>query len=104
MDKGKKTACIIDIAVPGDSRVRTKELEKILNYQDLKMEIPRMWTLNQVEVIPIVVDTLGTVSKRFEGSLEKIGTVMPVEMPQKTVLLGTARITRRVTDMNEMQL
>ena len=26
-----------------------------------------MWTLNQVEVIPIVVGALGTVSKRLEG-------------------------------------
>ena len=28
MDKEKKTVCIIDIAVPGDNRVGTKELEK----------------------------------------------------------------------------
>ena len=82
----------------------TKELEKILKYQDLKMEISRMWTLNQVEVIPIVVGALGTVSKRLEGFLEKIGTVIPTEMLQKTVLLGTARIIRRVMDTKDMQL
>ena len=102
VDKEKKTACIIDIAVPGDNRVGTKELEKILKYQDLKMELSRMLTLNQVEVIPIVVGSLGTVSKRLEGFLEKIGTVIPVEMLQKTVLLGTARIMRRVMDMKDI--
>ena len=102
VDKEKKTACIIDIAVPGDNRVGTKELEKILKYQDLKMELSRMWTLNQVEVIPIVVGALGTVSKRPEGVLEKIGTVIPVEMLQMTVLLGTTRIIRRVMDMKDI--
>ena len=102
VDKDKKTAYIIDIAVPGENRVGTKELEKNLKYQDLKMEISRMWMLNQVEVIPIVVGALGKVSKRLEGSLEKIRTVIPVEMLQKTVLLGTARIIRRVMDMKNI--
>ena len=102
VDKEKKTACIIDIAVPGDNWVGTKELEKIFKYQDLKMEISRMWTLNQVEVTLIVVGALGTVSKRLEGFLEKIGAVIPVEMLQKTVLLGTARIIRRVVDMKDI--
>lgn len=40
-----------------------KELEKINKYQDLKREIIRMWTLRQVEVVPVVVGALGTVSK-----------------------------------------
>ena len=102
VDKEKKTACIIDIAVPGDNRVGTKELEKILKYQDLKMELSRMWTLNQVEVIPIVVGALGTVSKRLEGFLEKIGTVIPVEMLQKAALLQIARIIQRVMDMKDI--
>ena len=50
------------------------------------MEISRMWILNQVEVLPIVVGALGTVSKRLEGFLEKIEIEIPVEMLQKTVL------------------
>ena len=66
------------------------------------MEISRMWTLNQEEVIPIVVGALGTVSKRLEGLLEKSGTLIPVEMLQKTVLLGTARIIRRDMDMKNI--
>ena len=82
----------------------TKELEKILKNQDLKMEISRIWTLNQVEVITIVVGALGTISKRLEGFLEKIGTAIPVEMLQKTVLLGTARIIQRVMDIKDIHL
>ena len=102
VDKEEKTACIIDIAVSGDNRVGTKKLEKILKYQDLKMKILRMWTLNQVEIILIVVGALGTVLKRLEEFLEKIVTVIPVEKLRKTVLLGTARIIRRVMNMKEI--
>ena len=104
VDKEKKTVCIIDIAVPGDNRVGTKELEKILKYQDLKMEISRIWTLNQVEVITTVAGALGTISKRLEGFLEKIGIAIPVEMLQETVLLETPRINRRVMDTKDIQL
>ena len=42
MDKEKRTALIIDVAVPGDNRVREKELEKINKHQDVKREIIRM--------------------------------------------------------------
>ena len=77
-------------------------MEKILKYQDLKREISRMWTLNQVEIMPIVVGVLGTVSKKLEGFLEKTGTIIPLAMLQKTVLLGTTRIIRRVLDMKEI--
>ena len=102
VDKEKETSCIIDIVVPVDNRVGKMELEKILKYQDLKMGLSRMLTLNQVEVIPIVVGALGTVSKRLGGFLEKIGTVIPIEMLQKIVLLGTARIIKRVMDMKHI--
>ena len=65
IDKEKRTALIIDVAVPRDNRVREKELGKINKYQDLKREIIKMWTLRQVEVVLVVVGALGTVSRNF---------------------------------------
>ena len=35
LDKHEKTCHLIDIAVPGDSRVEAKENEKVQKYQDL---------------------------------------------------------------------
>ena len=55
-----------------------------------------------MEVIPIVVGALGTVSIRLGGFLEKIGTVIPMEMLRKTVLFGTGRIIRRVMGMKHI--
>ena len=34
---------IIKVAIPGDCRIEEKELEKISKYQDLKIEIERLW-------------------------------------------------------------
>ena len=52
---------IIDVTVPADCRVNSKESEKIEKYQDLKREISTMWAMRKVEVIPVVVRALGAI-------------------------------------------
>ena len=34
---------LIDVAMPGDSRIQQKEVEKITKYQDIKIEVERLW-------------------------------------------------------------
>ena len=41
VDKNAKSCVIIDVAIPGDCRVRGKEIEKIGKYQNLKRELKR---------------------------------------------------------------
>ena len=55
VDKQAREAKIIDIAIPGDARVKDKELEKIEKYQLLLEEIGKMWRLKKVTVVPIVI-------------------------------------------------
>ena len=43
MDKHEKMCHFIDIAVPGDSRVASKENEKVQKYQDLARELRKLW-------------------------------------------------------------
>ena len=90
---------MIDIAVPVDVRVEEKEEEKVEKYQDLKREIGRSWNLKKVEVVPVVIGALGSVTKEFDGWIEKLGTTFNVGVVQKTALLGTARILRKVLEM-----
>ena len=91
----KKMECnIVDIAVPRDSRIREKELEKMEKYGDLKREVKRMWAMRKIEVILIVVGALGAVSRKLSNWIEKLDVHMRVERLQKTALLGTARILR----------
>ena len=99
LNKTERTAQLIDIAVPGDSRVKEKEGEKVEKYQMLKDEISRLWRLRKVIVIPVVVGALGLISKDFKKHLEKADGRIRIEIIQKTVLLGTARILRKVLSL-----
>ena len=55
VDKQAKVAKIIKIAIPGDARVKDKELEKIEKYQFLREEIGKLWKMKKVTVGPIVL-------------------------------------------------
>ena len=59
---GKKRVWIIDVAIPGDGRIEEKELEKISKYQDLKIEIERLWQ-KQATVVPVVIGSLGAIPR-----------------------------------------
>ena len=58
IDKETRTATIIDVAVPADKNIRDKEVEKVQKYQDLRIEIQKLWNVKAV-VIPVVVGALG---------------------------------------------
>ena len=99
IEKNTKKCLLIDPACPFDTRIEKKEEKKCSNYCDLKYEIARMWRMKDVEVIPVVIGTLGTVTKQFEKWIQKLDLEITVEMLQKPCLLGTARIIRKVLDM-----
>ena len=52
-----------------------------------------------MKIIPLVVDSLGAIPKQFGNRLKKIGITAGAEQVQKTVLLGTARILRKVFEI-----
>ena len=90
---------IIDIPVPADVRVEEKEKEKVEKYQDLKREIRRLWKLRNVEIVPLVIRALGSVSTEIDRWMGKLGITCSVGVMKKTALLGTARILRKVLEM-----
>ena len=96
--KRAKEGKIIDIAIPGDARVKDKELEKIEKYQLLREEIGKMWKLKKVTVVPIVIGALEAVSDMFDKHMEKLDVTIRVEVIQ-TVLLRTNRLLRKVLSL-----
>jgi len=52
-DNEKRTCMLIDVAISGDRNVIKKEAEKILKYEDLTVEIQRMWNV-KTKVIPVI--------------------------------------------------
>ena len=72
-----------------------KEAEKILKYTDLTIEIQRMWNV-KTKVIPVIIGASGTVSKSFRKYVSNIPGKHEVKEQQKTAILGTAHILRKV--------
>ena len=52
----------MDFSAPADQRVKLKENEKKDKYPDLARELKKLWHM-KVTVIPIVIGTLGIVTK-----------------------------------------
>ena len=96
VSKGERKCSIIDIAVPGGSRTSEKEKEE--KYQDLKREIKRIWNMRSVIVVPVIVGALGSITKKLDDWLEKLDITVNGALLQKTTLLGTARILRKVLE------
>uniref|UniRef100_H3A542 Reverse transcriptase zinc-binding domain-containing protein n=1 Tax=Latimeria chalumnae TaxID=7897 RepID=H3A542_LATCH len=98
VDKTNRKAKIIDIACTIDYNIREKKQEKIMKYQDLKMEIEKLWKV-RMEVIPVVIGALGAVTKKHEDYIKKIDESIWLEDLQKVALLGTARIVQNVLQL-----
>ena len=58
-------------------------------------ELQKIWNV-RVKIIPMVVGSLGGIPKQFGNRLKQIGITAGTAQVQKTVLLGTARILRKV--------
>ena len=98
VDKKERSCKTIDLAVPGDSRIEEKQKDKIEKYQDLGRDLQKIWNV-KVKIIPLVVGSLGAIPKQFGNRLKKIGIIAGTAQVQKTVLLGTARILRKVFEI-----
>ena len=98
VNKNERSCVIIDIALPEDIKVSKKEREKIERYQELKREIKRMWNIRSIKVIPVVVRTAGSTSKKLKSCREELEVVISTALLQKTALLGTACILKKVLD------
>ena len=89
---------IIDFAVPGDSRIEEKEKDQIERYQNLGRELQEIWNV-KVMIIPSVVGSLGVIPKQFGSRLKQIDITVGTAQVQKRVLLGMARILRKVLEI-----
>jgi len=94
-ENGKRICILIDVAISRDRNVIKKETEKILKYKDLTIEIQRVWNV-KTKVIPVIIGATGTISKSFRKYVSNIPGHHEVKELQKTAILGTAHILRKV--------
>jgi hypothetical protein len=91
----REQGMLIDVAFSGDRNVIKKEAEKIFKYEDLTIEKQRMWNVKTM-VIPVIIGATGTISKSFRKYVSNILGNHEVKELQKTAILGTAHILRKV--------
>jgi len=87
---------LIDVAIPGESHIAQKGIEKLTEYVDLKTEVSRLWKARKVSVIPIIVGALGSIPINLPCYLEMIELPLYLTSTfQGTVLHRTTSILRR---------
>ena len=95
VDWEEKECRIIDVDIPADQNIADKEWEKITKYSELKLEIMRLWNV-KATVIPFVVGALGSIPKKLKEHLKSLGLPGDIHCIQKSALLGTAGILRKI--------
>ena len=78
-----------------ETNVIKKEAEKILKYKHLTIKIQRMWNV-KTNVISVMIGATETISKSFIKYQSNVPGNHGVKGLQKTSILGTAHILRKV--------
>ena len=86
---------LINVAISADRNVVQKEAEKKLKYKSLGIEIQRMWNL-KCTIIPIIIGATGIVARSLRKNLEAVPGKHSIGSVQKTAILGTTHIIRKV--------
>ena len=90
-----KTCTLADVAIPAARNVVQKEAETKLNYKSLCIEIQRMWNM-KCKIISVVTGATGIVTKGLKKNLEAVPGKHSIDSLQKTAVLGTSHIIRKV--------
>ena len=86
INKQRRESQINDFSIPGD--------QNVAKYQDVRTELQKVWNVNVV-VMPVVIGTLGTKSKKMHHHyIKQIDMLTDIISIEKTAILGTACILR----------
>ena len=64
----------------------------------MRKELRKIWN-GKVKIMPLAVGSLGAILKQFANRLKQIGITAGIAQVQKTALLGTARILKKVLEI-----
>lgn len=92
---------MIDI-VPNTHNFQKTIQEKYRKYNDLKTEIQRLWDMENVFIIPVVLSSTRVIPSSLHNNIKilKLYTTIYIQI-QKAVLLNTSRTVRKFLDIPE---
>ena len=85
-DRVNSICKLIDMTVPCDKNVSSKEIEKKSKYKDLEIEIQRMWK-TKTEVIAIVIGALATIQIGMVNNIRNVSEKNKYSVSSKDVLI-----------------
>jgi adenylate cyclase len=83
------------VAIPADRNRVQNEAEKKLKYRSLCIEMQRMWNL-KCTIVPVTIGATGIVTRSLKKNFETIPGKHSIDSLQKTAILGTSHIIRKV--------
>lgn len=96
VDKTTSTTYLIDVSIPADTNIQHKYTEKVNKYTPLAIEVERIWKMDSVKIVPVIMSAKGLTPKSFCKALETINVDENVHGPiQKSVILATCNIVRK---------
>ena len=98
IDRASRKWFIVDFSLPWDRNVAVKEDEKIARYSPLALDVSRVHGVS-TRVVPIVVGSLGVVSKRLVGFLKDLGVPDVLGGLQTSAVVGTAIILKKFLNL-----
>ena len=102
MEKKTNKCLIIDVACPVDNNLILKRNEKLDNYSELPLEIARMWD-KETLIVTIIRGALESILNDLECecNLKNLGISYNVETLEKSVLLGSINILRKILSIKQ---
>jgi hypothetical protein len=94
-NKKEKACTLTDVAIPVDRNVVRKEAEEKFKYKSLCIEIQRVWNL-KCTITPVIIGATGIVTRSLRKNLEAVQGKHAIDSLQKTAILGTSHIIRKV--------
>jgi hypothetical protein len=94
-NKKEKTCTLIRCGNTCRQKCRAKGSGKEVKIQELSIEIQRMWNL-KCTIIPVIIGANGIVTKSLRENMEAIAGKHSINSLQKTAILGTSHIIRKV--------
>jgi hypothetical protein len=83
------------VVISTDGYVVQKEAEKKFTYKSLCIEIQQMWNL-KCAIIPVIIVATEIVTRSIRENLEAVPGKHSIDSLQKTAILGTSHIIRKV--------
>ena len=71
MDYNQKTGIIIDVAIPADINIVSKEKEKVMKYQQLRIQLEKLLNV-KFTIVPVLIGALGSFTSSLLPYLKQL--------------------------------